>query len=388
MRADAQNLMAGLVACALVSCSPARGAENDASPGKAAALGAEANFSGIRTFKCRFTLTKASAATISDALKGNYTNARKCEFLLVVDGEKQKLESRTPIDTTLPKNLKEGTNPLSGQKGSYRTLDFAPLAGIRRGDTILRYVAEWKQAQIFEDPNKEDDEGATPLSELQWRPANGLKAWRELTEKGGAKAMSQGVIKEDGRTVVHLQYEIGSRTKWFVFDPQRGNLPLKFRSIDNDPKGIRVSEFQSHLLAAQDVGKGRWFPTHVLAFTVPTDPARPFAVADYHVSELVVDKVSDEDLSLEIGAGTTIFRRDMPIGSKERMTLRKDERISPDDIPRIEKMLKDAPYEPLMDTAIPHPSRRWYKRWYFVLGSVVTLVAGFCLYRRWRFAGK
>src|SRR2546423_15353959 len=88
-------------------------ADNDSqqSAGKAAAIASEVNFAAFRVYKCRFTYTKADAASPEEAVNGNYTNLRKCEFLLAIDGDKRKFQSLTPIDTTPPKDLQEGIEP-------------------------------------------------------------------------------------------------------------------------------------------------------------------------------------------------------------------------------------------------------------------------------------
>lgn len=376
--------VAGLVLALIVVPTETRGADDHLSAGKAAALASESNFASLKTLKCRFTLTKARASSVAEALKGTYTNARKCEYLLVMDGARQKLESLTPIDMTPPKTLKEGTNPATGEKGRYASRDFVPIGGLRNGDTVLRYAGDWKQAQIFEDPDRSDDEGPTPLSELQWRPTDGLRAWREAVGTGEATAGSDGIVRHDGRSLVHLQYEIGSSSKSLLFDPNQGHLPATIRVIEKGANARASNELQSHLLAAKEVGKGRWFPMHVVTIVVSKGNNPGVLVADFEVTELAIDKVTEEDLSLRIAAGTTIFRRDMPVGKKEYITLRQDELVSPSQIPQIERMLKEAPNNRLMDTALPRPGSRWYTRWYFLLGAVLALVAAVLVYRRRR----
>jgi len=77
---------------------------NDIDAARAAAIASEANLESIRTYKCRYTITKADAASTDQALRGNYSNAQKCEYSLAVDREKARLETVTRLDTTPPKS--------------------------------------------------------------------------------------------------------------------------------------------------------------------------------------------------------------------------------------------------------------------------------------------
>ena len=77
------------------------------------------------------------------------------------------------------------------------------------------------------------------------------------------------------------------------------------------------------------------------AFSTPAKEGQSISLRDLRVTELVMDKVTEADLSIAIAAGTTVFREDMPIGSKEYFTTRQDEHIAPSDIPRIETMLRE-----------------------------------------------
>lgn len=107
---------------------------------KAASLACESNFSTLKSFRCRYTITKAVAANPADAINGKYSSIRRCEFLLVVDGNKVKQESLSEIDMTPPKVLREGINPLTGQKGKYFNSDFVPVGELRNGNTAMSFT--------------------------------------------------------------------------------------------------------------------------------------------------------------------------------------------------------------------------------------------------------
>jgi hypothetical protein len=321
---------------------------------KAGLIVCEANFSALRTYKCRYTMTNANASSPEEALKGNYFNVKKCEFLLAVDGEKRKLQSLTPIDTTPPKNLQEGINP-SGQKAKFYAVDFFQIGELRNGGTALSYLREANQAQIINQLAESRDEiEETPLSAVQWKASNGIRAWREASEQGRVTISSRGLVTEGGDALIHSEYNFGSRLRSLYLDPSRGYLPKRYGSFEIASNGERGHEFQTHLLDAKDVGKGRWFPMHSVAFMVPAKKGDLIRLRDIQVGELVIDNVTDGDLELEFAAGTTVCRYDKPAGSREYFTFRQNEKISPTDIPRLEKMLKEAGERPLMDTAV-HP---------------------------------
>jgi hypothetical protein len=352
---------------------------------KAGLIACEANFTALRTYKCRYTITKANASSPDEALKGNYFNVKKCEFLLAVDGEKRKLQSLTPIDTTPPKNLQEGINPSTGQKAKFYTIDFGPVGELRNGDTALSYLRQFNQAQVFKELAESRDEiEDTPLSKVNWKASDGIRSWREAVELGRATVSSRGLVIEAGQALIHTEYSLDSRLISLYLDPNRGYLPGRCVQFEPTSVGQPRAEFQTHLLDAKDVGKGRWFPMHSVAFMVPTKKGDPIALRDIQVAELVVDKVTAADLELEIAAGTTVYREDMPVGGKEYFTFRQNEKISPTDIARLEKMLKEAGERPLMDTAVHAKGKGSNLKWYLILGGAVLLVIAIFLYRRFR----
>lgn len=366
----------------IIATSVHAGPETDLNAGKAAAIGSEANFSKLRSFKCRFTITKADALSPSEALKGNYSNARQCEFLLVVDGKNSKLQALTAIDTTPPKNLKEGINPSSGQKQKYFSTDFLPVAELNFGETKLSHMASWRQAQIIDGDGGVSEE--TPLSALYWKPTNGLRSWRSAADQGQAKINSRGVVTEGGATGIHLEYQTESSRMSILFDPNRGYLPVRCELFSVTSNGERRPGLLVQMLDAKDVGARRWFPVHIVSFSEPRRHGQTLSLMDYRVNELVMDKVSDEDLRLELPAGTTVLRRDMPVGGREYITFRQNEKLAPSDIPRLERMLTDSAKLPMMDTAVNPRNRQSYWKWAALALGAVLLAVTLFLYLRHR----
>jgi hypothetical protein len=129
--------------------------------------------------------------------------------------------------------------------------------------------------------------------------------------------------------------------KEFLFDPSRGYLPARIAEQTHGwPEKKPHSPHQTHLLEAKDAGKGRWFPMHVVNIRVPPEAGAQVDVVDVRVTELVVDKVSKEDLSIDVPAGTGVTWSDVSVDGLCHFRLRQDEKLTPDDIPRLEEMLK------------------------------------------------
>ena len=378
---------------AIVSCSVALGmvfgfpvlsrAEggDDVDAARAAALASEANFESIRTYKCRYIITKANAASADQALRGNYTNAQKCEFSLAVDREKTKLETVTRLDTTPPKNKQEIVNPNNGEKVKVYSTPFIPLGELRNGETSLSYARQWRQAQIIK--QRTDLAGETPFEELYWRPSGGLKSWRNAVEQGRGRISSGGQTIEKGRAVIGLQYNLDSLEVSLRFDPSQGYLPVHI-VLKSLTGGGRAHENHTVLLEAKEVGKGRWFPMHVVSFSAPEAEGQSLHIRDLHVTEITVDKVTDADLALQVSAGTTIFRQDMPVGSGEYITLQQDEKIGPADIAKIEATCKEAGSRGAGDRTVKLSKNRRNWKWYSLGAGLVLMVLTAVLYRRYR----
>ncbi len=104
---------------------------------RVAALACQANLDSFKSYKCRFTVIKAEASTLAKALRGEYENVRRHECLLVVDGDKEKLET---LDKSIQKiKLPE---PKKGQKGPVGiSVDWVNFGYISNGLGEFEYFA-------------------------------------------------------------------------------------------------------------------------------------------------------------------------------------------------------------------------------------------------------
>jgi hypothetical protein len=356
----------------------ARGDERDEAA--AACIAYQANMNALSKFKCRYTYAKAQAATAEKALAGELTNVRKCDYLLVVDGEKKKLQTLTELDMNPPKNLQKVGN------GVGWSVDFRPVADLRLNGEELSYYAPWTVATLTEKGEPMHRWDDNPLDIVGWEnslgPVRLFELWRtkQRTDIGSVGKQVVG-----GRPVLSVVFQ---STQWgsseFQFSQTEGHLPL--RRIDHllSPEGRKYPETQKHLLETRDVGKQRWFPIHSLRLIFPDKEGAPIFVTDVRVTELVMDKVTEEDLTIELPAGTEIGWRLPDKHNDERFKLRQKERLSPKDIPRVQSMLHESATKPLMDTAVKSYERKSNLKWYLLGGGATLVGASLVVYRRAR----
>jgi hypothetical protein len=110
----------------------------------------------------------------------------------------------------------------------------------------------------------------------------------------------------DGRPTVAARFagkvETSPVTWRFAFDPARGHLPARMAASDRISPPSEV-----WLLEARDCGRGRFFPTKYISFSHPREPAEPFDVRLYVVTELDPDYTpTREDLTVALPAGTQV----------------------------------------------------------------------------------
>ena len=361
--------------------------DNTLAAAHAACIAFQANCAELKTYKCRYTYTKANAANPEKALLGEYTNVRRCEFLLVVDGEQRKYQSTTPLNMLPPRNVKgerAGGGGIKTTASSYH--DFIPIAELSLGAEGLNYTADWKTAKLNSKDEPHPQGGLeTPLSIIRWDVPLGLPRLLSLKDQGRVTLRSRGLVQIDRRPTIHADFELtaGDKTRFeFFFDAEKGYLPcrLNLHYIAQEPK----VEIQTCLLEAKDVGKKRWFPMHIVKLDRPEITSNSVNVVDIRVTELVVDKVTDDDLSLDIPAGTVITWQDPAKHNLEYFRLRQNEKISPIDIPRLQAMLGRSKSEPLMDTAVKTYPEGSSTKWYLIGSGVVLLGASVIAYRRYR----
>jgi hypothetical protein len=210
--------------------------------------------------------------------------------------------------------------------------------------------------------------------------------------KGHASLSSRGTIAFEGQPAVHALF---AGKQWgeieFFFDPSRGYAPLMVSKRLISPEGKRYTESRTYLLEARGCSKQRWFPTHTATVHFPEAPGKLHSIVDLRVTELDVEgKVTDDDLAIEIPAGTVVHWDPAELHLKQYFQLRQDEKIRPKDLPRIAAMLEQsektrAPGPAvLMDTAIRDYSSSGSTKWVLMGAGLAILGASFFVYRRYR----
>jgi len=85
-----------------------------------------------------------------------------------------------------------------------------------------------------------------------------------------------------------------------------------------------------------------------------------------------------------VPAGTSIEWLHFEKHNEEHFKLRRNEKIGPKDIPRLQKMLQDSRTNPKMDTAVlDAPTSRW-RIWLPTAGGIGLFAAALVCYRRFR----
>jgi hypothetical protein len=135
---------------------------------KAAAVACEANLASFHSYKCRFTITKAKAASLAKALGGELSSARKCEFLLVVDRGQMKFESFAPKKFEVPRDRGHGERQGRDRRvqGSMAAInvDFIPFADLELRESGMSYSALMGTAYVHSEEMKMEPREPTPLT--------------------------------------------------------------------------------------------------------------------------------------------------------------------------------------------------------------------------------
>jgi hypothetical protein len=111
-------------------------------------------------------------------------------------------------------------------------------------------------------------------------------------------------------------------------------------------------------------------------------------VTEIRVKELDVEnKPTSDACAILLDVGTNIERESNRNEPPDVFRLKQQERITPEDLPRLEDMLSRRRQEPLMDTAVhAHKTLSWW-HWALIGGNVILILAnGFAFYRRRRAA--
>jgi len=356
-------------------------ADDPLSMAKAAILAHQANLHGFPTYKCRFASTRALADSSQEALRGKYDNARQCDFLLVLDGDKEKYECYATGEVKPPKKADGLRGPM--ESGS---VDFIPIANLRLGDQALHYFSPWRSADICVKGTYRANVIDSPLF-MEFMGPRQVFAPVTLLQQcdtGDMLLTAEGLTVLDEQPVVHarLTSKLSKSLNYeYYFDVRRGYLPLRVVRRVYPPETAQQYDRVTYLLDAKECSKGRWFPMHtVTVFVQPTQ--KRVDITEIRVKELDVEnKPTTEDFTLELPAGTKIER---PNEDPEYRSfrLRRNERITPDDIPRLLRMLDAVGSVPLMDTSVRRDSINNLTNWSLMGGGLVVCCASVYMYRR------
>jgi hypothetical protein len=347
---------------------------------KAALVANQASLDAFPTYKCRFTWTKAIAKSEQAALRREYEGATSCDYILVVDGGKEKFQALTPSKIPSPKGAareKDGKAAVS--------VDFMPACDLRLREHSLRYIRNFQQATVAKG-RPEDPSGPSPLTLIcggAKRAYSPAKNFLSGHTQNPATLTGEGESILEDSPVVHVRAQAKSIDYEYYFDVRRGYWPLKFVQHLEPPWAGEKHDHVIHLVKAQECGRQRWFPMTWVEVSIY--PKRSSVlVSELNVTELDVDnKPSDEDFSILLPAGTAIDEDSHAPGQAPRsFRLRQQEKITPDDIPRLAKMLNVVAQQPLMDTAVHSPPPFPWVKWSLFGGGCLALALAVVVYRR------
>jgi hypothetical protein len=361
---------------------------------KAAMTALAANLSSFPTFRCRFTDTRGIADSVDQALRGDLRNSKVCEYVLVVDGNRQVCRSTATV-SPLPKMER----PKTGKVETRLPVACSAFSQLRLRDEGLCYSPAMDTVYLH---NKEmvfvnRQEGPLEYFECFRVAPLSPKGILNNCQESKCRVTACRVKVVDSRPVLAAEFQYSDSRADYYFDAERGFLPsqIDYWFKNGTIGGVKLDGRtlvrcnQIRLLDAQKCSNNRWFPTLVVMIgqAEKENLKQPVLVHRWKVTDLVVDeRPPDSAFQVEIPAGTVVqWRdRDKPGGP---FALRQMETVTPSDIPRLIEMLENKARQPLMDTAVRPKlkSRRWI--WYTV-GAVGLALGIAVIYRRRRLAAR
>ena len=158
----------------------------------------------------------------------------------------------------------------------------------------------------------------------------------------------------------------------FALDPAKGHMARCV--IWKDEKGSEY--WRQEVTEIRECSNGRFFPVRVVSYMTQN---RGFWLAsEYKVTKLDVDnRPSRESLMLDLPAGTAVSDLDGEELGKVNPTifLKQNERIHPDEIPKLRDLIARKQEQPLADTALHPPGTSWWKWALGGVGIVLVLAA-------------
>ncbi len=368
--------------CAILAlialATPAAAQDGNTQVLKAALIANQANLDGFATYKCRYTVTKATADSQAAALRGQYKDARSCDFILVIDRGKEKFQSLGPA------KLPPGQEAVKGPDGKVSvSVDFIPNCDLRLNDQMLRHFSPFQNASVQTSKSPPLNE-LTPLTMMCVAHLRNSPAAIFLNGRAREPVIfGPGQMELDGRVVVLVRAKAVSLDNEYYFDPSQGYLPLKLVRHCEPPWSAEKFDVVLHLLSAKECSRSRWFPMKWLQIYVYANRAA-VEVVELRVTEFEPDtRPTDEDFSIVLPAGTLVQgeSENAKVPAKS-FRLRQQEKVVPEDIARLAEMLDNVGKVPLMDTAIPRPSFLARAKWPLIAGGIVVLAVAVFVYLR------
>lgn len=337
---------------------------------------------------CEYDYTKAKASSIADAVAGKWMPRQSGDTMfpntarvrLVKDGKNIRYEM-IPDEDTL-KIRRDGSKSATPDPKNHGLL-FGPVMAfdisteLYNGADSLRFVPGFGSGM-----NSVNLHG------------KGVSVWSEEMQQGG---LFLNVIHEGGKfslaklasttqkpIEVRRSSHSGIDCVWlaihqpnghkreFALDPARGHLPRCI--IWSDEKGTELSRCE--VTDIKECSNGRFFPMRIITYSTKN---RGFWLAsEYKVTILDVDsRPSRESLMLDLPAGTAVSDLDREEVGKVNPTifLKQNERIHPDEIPKLRDLIARKQEQPLADTALHPPGTSWWKWALGGVGVALVLVA-------------
>ncbi len=333
------------------------------------------NIRSFPAYKCRYTVTHGTAASIEDVRAGRYDVTAVWEHVTAVDGSNFRSSRQA-------KKLPEA----DGRGNMWKSLR-SPESCLRTGEDTLIY--DHAGTATLHKPDHHITVGFNPL-DMGLFDSRLDDAPDALGAIPKCHIFSDDVRPIDGRPSVGVQLvnsELGTRALiWrLALDPSRGHLPCRGVLAAAHANGDeQATGHEFWLLDAKDCGRGRFFPTRFVWVSSPREKGGgQFRVTEYAAAELIVDRVpTREDLSIELPAGTTLALSH-PDG-RPSFTLQRDTAIHPDDLAGLVADL-EARLPPQSRTGLVARLARWWP-WLAagVGGAVAVLLVQLLLTRRRR----
>lgn len=295
-------------------------------------------------FTCRWRLTKAKANSIEDALEGKLFDRIESDGTWLVKGDKTLIKigcDKRLVERAMVEGMKQAARQQAdGQDGVVISIPCSSEEYLRNGPDVLRHASEIASGNLYPDGRDHPGVRNTPFSmgvmvdNEQENPGVNLRQSLDghLTGKFEGTAEIRGI----STMVASLEVNPGGYACYkYWLAPEQGFLPVRLRTWGLSGRLVH----DAHILEARRFTNGGWFPMHSVVIQSP-EAKPPFIVYEFQVTELDVENPpGDAKFHLDVPAGTQMST---PGRSGHTFTLTKDERISADDLQRLNARIGEA----------------------------------------------